>query len=104
MLMRAISHLPLRDLALFVMILPGLFALFAAPVQLLQTVNLNITGILEPCMDRLGVRWVLLLSAIVFLGWIPYMVVYWPGFIFGDSLSSLSQAMGWTALSNHHPV
>ena len=32
------------------------------------------------------------------------MVIYWPGFIFGDSLSSLSQAMGWTALSNHHPV
>ena len=32
------------------------------------------------------------------------MVIYWPGFIFGDSLSSLSQAMGWTALNNHHPV
>lgn len=25
-------------------------------------------------------------------------------FHFGDSLSSLSQAMGWTALDNHHPV
>lgn len=81
------------------------FALFAAPVQLLQARrDFQRNGVLEPCMGRLGVRWVLLLSAIVFLGWIPYMVIYWPGFIFGDSLSSLSQAMGWTALSNHHPV
>lgn len=95
----------LRDLALFAMLLPGLFALFAAPVQLLQAKRESQrNGILEPCMDCLGVRWVLLLSAIVFLGWGPYMVIYWPGFVFGDSLSSLSQAMGWTALSNHHPV
>ena len=95
----------LRDFALFVMLLPGLFALFAVPVQLLQARRESRQkGILEPCMDRLGTRWVLLLSVIVFLGWIPYMVIYWPGFVFGDSLSSLSQAMGWTALSNHHPV
>lgn len=95
----------LRDLALFVMLLPGLFALFAAPAQFLQARRESQrNGILEPCMDRLGTRWVLLLSVIVFLGWIPYMVIYWPGFVFGDSLSSLSQAMGWTALNNHHPV
>lgn len=95
----------LRDFALFVMLLPGLFALFAVPVQLLQARRESRQkGILEPCMDRLGTRWVLLLSVIVFLGWIPYMAIYWPGFIFGDSLSSLSQAMGWTALSNHFPV
>lgn len=95
----------LRDLALFVMLLPGLFALFAAPVQFLQARRESQrNGILEPCMDRLGARWVLLLSVIVFLGWIPYMVIYWLGFVFGDSLSSLSQAMGWTALNNHHPV
>lgn len=93
------------DFALFVMLLPGLFALFAVPVQLLQARRESRQkGILEPCMDRLGTRWVLLLSVIVFLGWIPYMAIYWPGFIFGDSLSSLSQAMGWTALSNHFPV
>lgn len=95
----------LRDFALFVMLLPGLFALFATPVQFLQARRESQrNGILEPRMDRLGARWVLLLSAIVFLGWIPYMVIYWPGFIFSDSLSSLRQAMGWTALSNHFPV
>ncbi len=66
----------LRDFALFVMLLPGLFALFAAPVQFLQTRRESQrNGILEPRMDRLGARWVLLLSAIVFLGWIPYMVI-----------------------------
>lgn len=34
----------------------------------------------------------------------PYLIVYWPGLIFGDLLSSLSQALGSAPLSNHHPV
>lgn len=38
------------------------------------------------------------------VAWFPYLLVYWPGFIFGDSTSSLSQALGLAPLSNHHPV
>lgn len=31
------------------------------------------------------------------------MLIYWPGFIFGDTLSSLAQATGIAPYSNHHP-
>ena len=93
----------LRDLAFFILMLPGLFALFAAPIQFLL-MKRNGSRCFEPCMDALNICWVFILSAIVFLGWVPYLVVYWPGFIFGDSLSSLNQAMGAASLSNHHPV
>lgn len=41
---------------------------------------------------------------IILLGWIPWLVIYYPGFIFGDSISSLQQAIGNTELCNHHPV
>lgn len=93
-----------RDLALFILMLPGLFALFAVPVQFLQERRSSQCLSLQPRMGALGLHWILVLAVIVFLGWIPYLVIYWPGFIFGDSLSSLSQAMGQAALSNHHPV
>lgn len=35
---------------------------------------------------------------------IPYLLAYWPGFIFGDSINSINQALGNTGYSNHHPV
>ncbi len=46
----------------------------------------------------------ILSSAAVFAAWVPYLLVYYPGFIFGDSLSSIGQALGKIPLNNHHPV
>jgi len=43
-------------------------------------------------------------AAVLFLAWLPYLLVYYPGFIFGDSLLSIGQALGKTELNNHHPV
>lgn len=42
-------------------------------------------------------------AACCFVLWIPYLLAYWPGFIFGDSIVSLSQALGLSGYSNHHP-
>ena len=36
--------------------------------------------------------------------WTPYLLAYWPGFIFGDSLYSVRQVLGMTPWDNHHPV
>lgn len=36
--------------------------------------------------------------------WLPWLLAYWPGFIFSDTLSSFAQIQGTAALSNHHPV
>ena len=41
---------------------------------------------------------------IMFVCWIPYLILYYPGFILGDSVSSIEQALGSAGLSNHHPV
>lgn len=45
----------------------------------------------------------LVASAIVLALWLPYLLTYWPGLIFGDTLSSFNQMFSGT-LSNHHPV
>lgn len=31
-------------------------------------------------------------------------MIYYPGFIFGDSLGSIAQALGVAKLYNHHPI
>lgn len=46
----------------------------------------------------------ILLGVLLFLAWSPYLFAYYPGLIFGDTLSSLAQVFGFEPLSNHHPV
>lgn len=47
---------------------------------------------------------VLFHTMIFFLCWLPYLIIYYPGYIFGDSLASLQQALGNYPLDNAHPV
>lgn len=49
-------------------------------------------------------KWLAGGAAVFFLAWLPYLLTYWPGLIFGDTTSSLSQAQGLQSFSNHHPV
>lgn len=44
------------------------------------------------------------ISLLIFAAWMPYLLVYYPGFIFGDSLGSIGQALGKARLYNHHPI
>lgn len=41
---------------------------------------------------------------IFFLCWLPYLMTYYPGFVFGDSLGSIQQALRNQPLDNAHPV
>lgn len=43
-------------------------------------------------------------AILIFVCWLPYLVLYYPGIILGDSTSQIYQAIGDTVLSNHHPV
>lgn len=45
----------------------------------------------------------LIASAAIAALWLPYLLAYWPGLIFSDTLASLDQVFG-SPLSNHHPV
>ena len=42
--------------------------------------------------------------AFLFLCWLPYLFAYYPGFILGDSCSSIRQALRLEDCSNHYPV
>lgn len=42
--------------------------------------------------------------AVFFVCWLPYLILYYPGFILGDSCSSIFQAQGVWGLGNHHPL
>lgn len=60
------------------------------------------------CETKYGVpskyfRRIILLSLLFLVAWLPYFLIYYPGLIFGDSLSSISEAMGLTSYTNHHP-
>lgn len=45
-----------------------------------------------------------LVAVVIMILWLRYFLVYYPGFIFGDSMHSILQAIGQEPLSNHHPI
>lgn len=40
---------------------------------------------------------------VCFVCWLPYFLIYFPGWISNDSVWQLEQACGWVSGSNHHP-
>ena len=105
-----IANFRARDAFSFFLILPSLFVLFAAPAFRCRDTATNSSLVSTRCLTQecarssLRIKPVLVLSTIIFIGWIPYIVIYWPGFIFNDSIGSLNQIFGYAQLSNHHPI
>ena len=104
-----ISPYSIIDLVALVFIFPGLFTMLLAAYSVfirshktpLPLKASHSTSILK--VNPLGIKTTILLALIPFICWIPYLLIYWPGFIFGDTLSSLAQATGLASYSNHHP-
>jgi len=46
----------------------------------------------------------LMRTFVIFLCWLPYLIVYLPGFINIDTFFQIAQVVGDTPLSNHHPI
>ena len=97
------------DIIAFLFMLPTLLLLslkvysLTAPLAASPKAKTNSPVRFSLDINPIELRKVALLSLIPFLCWLPYLLIYWPGFIFGDSLSSLSQALGWTPYTNRHP-
>ena len=53
---------------------------------------------------RINWKAVLLFAAALLAAWLPYLAVYFPGFVFGDTVNSFKQLMGISPLWNRHPV
>lgn len=44
-----------------------------------------------------------LFAVVCFLCWLPYFLIYFPGWVSNDTVWQLEQACGWVEPSNHHP-
>lgn len=95
-----ISAYSLLDIAAFIFILPSILVIAFALYKLISSPDASTA--FETNRSN-NIKKTLLLALIPFICWIPYLLIYWPGFIFGDTLSSLAQATGLTAYNNHHP-
>lgn len=51
-----------------------------------------------------SVRFLIIACVVMFVCWLPYLLVYWPGFIFGDSLNSARQALDINGYNVRHPI
>ncbi len=43
-------------------------------------------------------------TLLLFFCWLPWGLVWYPGFVFWDSITSVLQALGIWGLNNHHPI
>lgn len=100
-----ISECDIFDLVAFLFIVPGLYVLFAAPIAWARS-GKQADGPVRPVVawDQLDARWIAGLTLLILVLWLPYLIVYWPGYVFPDSLASVDQALGFASLNNHHPV
>ena len=105
-----ISAYSAADLFALLFIWAGSYALLAAPIAFAresrapESAGVGAVTSPPPPVLSFGFRWVVGLTFLIFALWIPYLVVYWPGFVFPDCLVSIDQALGNAAWSNHHPV
>lgn len=58
----------------------------------------------SPEVKQHGKKTWLLASGIIFLCWLPYFLIFYPGNLSNDSFSTLYQLSGAAPLSNHHPI
>lgn len=89
-----------RDIAAFLMMIPGLWMIFSA----LYTCAANQRFVLDqpdsqPHRKRQGIILIGLLA-----GWIPYLLCWWPGIMLEDTTYSVWQALDFEVPVNNHPV
>lgn len=102
-----ISRYSSFDAIAFAFMLPGVYSIMLAPIAKLgsRPVIFAEGEASDFGICPLGFKHVTRFAAIIFVLWLPYLVVYWPGAILTDSLSSISQALGLAGgWNNHHPV
>lgn len=50
-------------------------------------------------------RWVIVIALVLFVVWLPYFLLYYPGLLYGDSLNSVQQALHLVdGYSDHFPL
>lgn len=91
------------DLFAFILMWPSFCLLFLFGFRTTRKLTTSKALPSLPDYSPLGLKTIGTCAIAIFICWLPYLFLYWPGLIFGDSLSSLAQATGNAAYSNHHP-
>lgn len=97
-----ITPYALTDALAFLVMIPVLTVLFSALYRIItapKSASPAASGV-APVHRRLR----LIIFAALMVCYLPYLIVYWPGLVLNDTLSSISQALEMTPLVNHHPV
>lgn len=102
------------DILAFFGMLPALFTLLLTPIALAMRKRAeppvarfeakSSNRAANNCLPPISWKWVWGGAAIVFVLWVPYLLAYWPGLIFGDSLNSIREVIGMQKWDDHFPV
>lgn len=81
----------------------GMYLIFLQGLQLLYTVLPKIELLKEEKGEALTKKHIIYGILICMVAWAPYLLLNFPGVLTSDSVDQLSQAMGVSSYSNHHP-
>ena len=91
------------DAVAFICILYVLMLIARAITQITLDYRLKYTSGAALKVTSIPLKPFFIASAAIAVLWLPYLLTYWPGLLFTDTLSSLNQIFG-APLSNHHPI
>ena len=76
----------------------------AAAIVVLSRMALIFAGRGKGASFRVTVRMALLFAAVMLVCWLPYMLTWFPGGVYSDTLNVIDQAYGMVPLSNQHTL
>ena len=99
----------IQDLVAFVLLICTFMVLTFCTVQGISSIKCrgliidkdNCEGIKKTGISN--IKTFVILTALLMLFWLPYLILYYPAVIYGDSVVSIKQALGIKAYSNTHP-
>lgn len=96
-----ISHYTEIDFVGFAILTLVFYRGFGHVCRLINSVSHKVD--LKEEYKKVRFEYCIVVAVFIFIFWLPYFLVYYPGFIFPDSLLSIYQALG-EPLNNHHPI
>lgn len=98
-----ITSFGIHDIVAFFFIMAGIYVL-AKTIYIFGTNSKKTQDRTINVKNRISYKQVVVVAVIIFMAWLPYLVTYYPGQVFGDTLTSIGQVMGYAPLNNHHPI
>ena len=84
----------------------GLYRLISQTYKLIRNNDSkNATHLItyEFNLTKKSIKNILFCALILFIMWLPYLLIYYPGFVFGDTINSIDQGLKTIPFNNHHP-